>query len=137
LRDLVARDLKVRYKRSALGILWTMLNPLLLMLIFSIVFARPAWRAGRTRRGAPGGRRWRSPRVRAARVRAAARAPGAWTQGTAALDRRTGDAGEGERRLGEGIGGELDDEVAIGVRWTCEALGLDAGVLARAVRHLK
>jgi homopolymeric O-antigen transport system permease protein len=39
LRDLVARDLKVRYKRSALGVLWTMLNPLLLMIIFTIVFA--------------------------------------------------------------------------------------------------
>jgi ABC-2 type transport system permease protein len=38
LRDLVARDLKVRYKRSALGVLWTMLNPLLLMVIFTIVF---------------------------------------------------------------------------------------------------
>jgi len=36
---LVARDLKVRYKRSALGVLWTMLNPLLLMVIFTIVFA--------------------------------------------------------------------------------------------------
>jgi len=40
LRDLVARDLKVRYKRSVLGILWTMLNPLLLMIIFTIVFAQ-------------------------------------------------------------------------------------------------
>jgi ABC-2 type transport system permease protein len=39
LRDLIARDLKVRYKRSALGILWTMLNPLLMMIIFTIVFA--------------------------------------------------------------------------------------------------
>ena len=39
LRNLVARDLKVRYKRSALGIVWTMLNPLLLMVIFTIVFA--------------------------------------------------------------------------------------------------
>jgi len=39
LRTLVARDLKVRYKRSALGILWTMLNPLLLMVILTIVFA--------------------------------------------------------------------------------------------------
>jgi len=39
LRDLVARDLKVRYKRSALGVLWTMLNPLLLMIIFTVVFA--------------------------------------------------------------------------------------------------
>jgi ABC-type polysaccharide/polyol phosphate export permease len=40
LRDLVARDLKVRYKRSAFGILWTMLNPLLLMIIFTVVFAQ-------------------------------------------------------------------------------------------------
>jgi len=39
LRDLVARDLKVRYKRSALGVLWTMLNPLLLMVVFTVVFA--------------------------------------------------------------------------------------------------
>ncbi len=39
LRDLIARDLKVRYKRSGLGILWTMLNPLLLMIIFTIVFS--------------------------------------------------------------------------------------------------
>jgi ABC-type polysaccharide/polyol phosphate export permease len=39
LRDLVARDLKVRYKRSALGMLWTMLNPLIMMIVFTIVFA--------------------------------------------------------------------------------------------------
>jgi ABC-2 type transport system permease protein len=39
LRELVARDLKVRYKRSALGILWTMLNPLLLMGILAFVFS--------------------------------------------------------------------------------------------------
>jgi ABC-2 type transport system permease protein len=37
---LVARDVKVRYKRSVLGVLWTMLNPLLMMIVFSIVFAR-------------------------------------------------------------------------------------------------
>jgi ABC-type polysaccharide/polyol phosphate export permease len=45
LRDLVARDLKVRYKRSALGVVWTMLNPLLLMAIISIVFSH-VFRAG-------------------------------------------------------------------------------------------
>ena len=39
LGKLVERDLKVRYKRSVLGILWTMLNPLLMMIVFSIVFA--------------------------------------------------------------------------------------------------
>jgi len=35
----VKRDLKVRYKRSVLGIFWTMLNPLLMMVITSIVFS--------------------------------------------------------------------------------------------------
>lgn len=40
LRDLVARDLKVRYKRSALGMLWTMLNPLFLMIILAMVFSQ-------------------------------------------------------------------------------------------------
>jgi ABC-2 type transport system permease protein len=42
-RDLVAslvrRDLTVRYKRSALGFVWTMLNPLLTMLVMAIVFS--------------------------------------------------------------------------------------------------
>jgi ABC-type polysaccharide/polyol phosphate export permease len=36
---LVVRELKVRYKRSALGMLWTMLNPLLLMAVYTVVFA--------------------------------------------------------------------------------------------------
>lgn len=39
LHNLIARDLKVRYKNSALGIVWSMLNPLLLMLVFTIVFS--------------------------------------------------------------------------------------------------
>jgi ABC-type polysaccharide/polyol phosphate export permease len=39
LRELVARDLKVRYKRSVLGAVWTMLNPLLLMVILAFVFS--------------------------------------------------------------------------------------------------
>jgi len=30
----------VRYKRSVLGVLWTMLNPLLMMIVFSVVFAK-------------------------------------------------------------------------------------------------
>src|SRR3954451_18760787 len=38
LRNLLARDLSVRYKSSVLGFLWTLLNPLLLMLVFTIVF---------------------------------------------------------------------------------------------------
>lgn len=37
--SLVQRDLTVRYKRSVLGFLWTMLNPLLMMVVQSIVFS--------------------------------------------------------------------------------------------------
>ena len=36
--NLVVRDLKVRYKNSALGILWSWINPLLMMLVFTFVF---------------------------------------------------------------------------------------------------
>ena len=38
LRNLVARDLKVRYKNSVLGFLWSLINPLLMMLVFTVVF---------------------------------------------------------------------------------------------------
>jgi lipopolysaccharide transport system permease protein len=38
LRNLLSRDLAVRYKNSVLGFLWTLLNPLLLMLVFTVVF---------------------------------------------------------------------------------------------------
>jgi lipopolysaccharide transport system permease protein len=38
LRNLLARELSVRYKGSILGFLWTLLNPLLLMLVFTVVF---------------------------------------------------------------------------------------------------
>lgn len=39
LKNLVLKDLKVRYKRSVLGFFWTMLNPLLMMIILTIVFS--------------------------------------------------------------------------------------------------
>jgi len=39
LRNLVATDIKVRYKRSVLGFIWVMLNPLLIMLVLYIVFS--------------------------------------------------------------------------------------------------
>jgi lipopolysaccharide transport system permease protein len=38
IRNLVIRDLKVRYKNSVLGVLWSLLNPLLMTLVFTIVF---------------------------------------------------------------------------------------------------
>lgn len=42
LRELIARDIKLRYRGSLLGILWTLLNPLaellVLLLIFGLIF---------------------------------------------------------------------------------------------------
>jgi ABC-type polysaccharide/polyol phosphate export permease len=40
LRALVARNIKVRYKRSAFGFLWTMLNPTLMLVVVSLAFSR-------------------------------------------------------------------------------------------------
>jgi ABC-2 type transport system permease protein len=37
--QLISRDIKARYKRSVLGIAWTMLNPLLTMVILTLVFS--------------------------------------------------------------------------------------------------
>lgn len=38
IRNLVVRDLKVRYRNSVLGIVWSWVNPLLMMLVFTAVF---------------------------------------------------------------------------------------------------
>ena len=38
IRNLVVRNLKVRYKNSALGFLWSLLSPLGMMMVFTIVF---------------------------------------------------------------------------------------------------
>jgi len=38
LQDLIVRDIKVKYRRSVLGILWSVLNPLLMMLVITAVF---------------------------------------------------------------------------------------------------
>jgi homopolymeric O-antigen transport system permease protein len=39
LRNLVARDLTLRYRNSAVGFAWSLLNPLLMMLVFTVVFS--------------------------------------------------------------------------------------------------
>lgn len=39
LMNLVSRDIKVRYRRSVLGMLWTVLNPLLMMVVITVVFS--------------------------------------------------------------------------------------------------
>lgn len=39
MKELVKRDLKVRYRRSVLGYLWSLLNPLMMMCVMSYVFS--------------------------------------------------------------------------------------------------
>ena len=39
LRSLVTRDFKLKYRRSVLGILWSLLNPLLMMVVMAAVFS--------------------------------------------------------------------------------------------------
>lgn len=39
LKELVSRDIKAKYKRSILGIVWSVLNPLLMMLVLTFVFS--------------------------------------------------------------------------------------------------
>ena len=40
LKELVSRDVKTKYRRSILGMLWSVLNPLGMMIIMSIVFSQ-------------------------------------------------------------------------------------------------
>ncbi len=40
LKELVSRDIKIKYRRSILGILWSVLNPLMMMLVITAVFSR-------------------------------------------------------------------------------------------------
>ena len=39
LRQLVTNDFKIKYRRSILGVAWSVLNPLLMMVVMSIVFS--------------------------------------------------------------------------------------------------
>src|SRR5437867_66103 len=42
LRTFVERDLRVRYRQAALGAAWAIVQPLLLMVVFSLAFGRIA-----------------------------------------------------------------------------------------------
>jgi len=39
MKQLIARDFKVKYKRSVLGVLWSLLYPIMMMIVMSIVFS--------------------------------------------------------------------------------------------------
>lgn len=38
LQQLISRDFKVKYKRSVLGVVWSLLNPIMMMIVMAIVF---------------------------------------------------------------------------------------------------
>jgi len=40
MQQMILRDFKVKYKRSILGVLWSLLNPLLMMSVMSVVFSQ-------------------------------------------------------------------------------------------------
>jgi ABC-type polysaccharide/polyol phosphate export permease len=40
IQNMVSQELQVRYQRSVLGFVWTLLNPILMMLIMTIVFSK-------------------------------------------------------------------------------------------------
>jgi len=40
IQELVSRDIKKKYRRSVLGLLWTVLNPLMMMIVMTIVFSQ-------------------------------------------------------------------------------------------------
>ena len=39
LTELIMRDIKTKYRKSILGVFWTILNPLFMMVVLSVVFS--------------------------------------------------------------------------------------------------
>lgn len=39
IQELVVRDIKKKYRRSVLGVVWSILNPLLMMIVTAMVFS--------------------------------------------------------------------------------------------------
>ena len=39
LNELITRDIKTKYRKSILGVFWTILNPLFMMIVLSVVFS--------------------------------------------------------------------------------------------------
>ena len=39
INELVSRDIKVKYRRSFLGYIWTVLSPLMMMVVVAVVFS--------------------------------------------------------------------------------------------------
>ena len=39
LNELIMRDIKTKYRKSVLGVFWTILNPLFMMVVLSVVFS--------------------------------------------------------------------------------------------------
>jgi len=40
LQDLIVKDIKIKYRRSILGLVWSILNPLLMMIVITTVFSK-------------------------------------------------------------------------------------------------
>lgn len=40
LQDLIVKDIKVKYRRSILGLVWSVLNPLMMMIVITTVFSK-------------------------------------------------------------------------------------------------
>ena len=50
IQNLVSRELKARYRGTVLGFLWSFLNPLLLMIVYTVVFGLILHPQGRSHR---------------------------------------------------------------------------------------